>query len=92
MIKKIKTMFGFHDSEAEKIKAWEDMVDGMIAVPIENEDAFIHHMLIEWNPEVKEWCKENCGGKYIFGHLSYLGPFVYFDVEEDATAFKLMWS
>ncbi len=81
------------DLEYEK-KVWDNIVDGMISVFVdpESSDAIMFHMLIDWTQEVKVWCTQNCSGKYVFGHFSYLGPYVYFDLEEDAVAFKLMWT
>lgn len=82
----------FREQQRDR-QAWLDMVDGMVEVfvPSECTEAFEQHMLFGWNQKLKDWCKTNTKGKYIFGHLTYLGPFVYFEFEEDAIAFKLRW-
>ncbi len=33
------------------------------------------------------WCNENCSGKYFVYNENY----VFFDIDEDAVAFKLRW-
>jgi len=37
--------------------------------------------------EYNKWCKENCNDKYFVYNENY----IFFETEEDATAFKLRW-
>ena len=48
---------------------------------------FDYRVLSEMDKEYNKWCKENCSGKYFVYNENY----AFFDIEEDAVAFKLRW-
>ena len=74
-------------------KVWQEKVFGMIPIEVsmQDEELVVSHVGYSWSNQVKDWCRENCRGRHVFGHFNYLGPYVYFINADDAMAFKLRW-
>ena len=49
---------------------------------------FYIELKVKSHVKMADWCKENCHGNYMGGDY-YFGW--YFELEEDAVAFKLRW-
>lgn len=73
-------------------KEWEEKVKGLIPVEIDtHSDLVIFHMALAWAREPQQWCRENCKGRYVFGHFTVNGSVIFFEHEHEAMAFKLRW-
>lgn len=74
------------------VKIWDAKVKNLISVEVpDDSDLIIFGMAMHWANAPKEWCEENCKGRYVFGHFIVNGAAVFFQHDYDAMAFKLRW-
>jgi len=92
--KNIRELFRSQEARKKEMlhKAWYAKVEGLTQVEIDiDNEAIIFHMTLDYSPTIRTWCKNNCIGKYVFGHFTICGPSVFFEHEDEAMAFKLRW-
>ena len=77
-----------YEKDKEQLKNWHKIITDWST----HDELWICHMWPEFSKVGPKWCAENCIGKFKFGSTQPAGitdNCVYFELEEDAAAFKL---